>query len=480
MAIRVILFSFIFPFFTTGQISFFKTYGENGVDYGQGVVQLPDSSYAITGASSSFYDGPSQAFLLLVDSTGQYVWSRSYGGERTDWGRRIFHKPNEGFWIAGYSNSFSANADFDFYVVKTDESGEVEWEKTYGTSDWERLWDALLLPDGGMVLVGETVGELSLEEDQYIVRIASDGEEMWTRRLQTPGHDIAYACTMITDTSFVLVGSSSEINSAKSAYLAEIGVEGTVVWEQLYGIQGEGVFHSVSVFEDYIFTGGSLVLEGESQRNHWVAKLSNTGSYLSENIEVRPEDDYVSQIVVRDEHSVFATKWIEEDVFLNGPDLLLAKYHTEMYWNGYTGFFSSHEPDECHQLIVTLDGGVLLVGFAMGTTFSTGGSAITLIKISPNDQNPEGVEVNQTLVDIINHEFKDEFLSLYPNPVNDILYIDSSHEFNIVSYSLYNSSGTQLERGDFIEQLSFELYPKGIFFLTLTSENQSVVFRIVK
>ena len=56
-------------------IAFYKSYGGNGYDYGQGVTQLPDSSYAVTGSSSSFFDGPSQAFLLRVDSLGNFLWS---------------------------------------------------------------------------------------------------------------------------------------------------------------------------------------------------------------------------------------------------------------------------------------------------------------------------------------------------------------------------------------------------------------------
>ncbi len=59
------------------QIKFFKIYTNNGYDYGEGVVELSDSTYLVTGSSSSFSDSPAQAFLLKLDQNGDYLWSRN-------------------------------------------------------------------------------------------------------------------------------------------------------------------------------------------------------------------------------------------------------------------------------------------------------------------------------------------------------------------------------------------------------------------
>ena len=58
---------FLSPILVSGQIDFYKIYTNNGYDFGQGIVQLEDSSYVVTGSSSSFQNGASQAFLLKVD-----------------------------------------------------------------------------------------------------------------------------------------------------------------------------------------------------------------------------------------------------------------------------------------------------------------------------------------------------------------------------------------------------------------------------
>ena len=182
MAIIRILFLVLIAHSSFGQINFFKLYSEPGDDYGEGIVQLEDSSYVITGSSSSFYGAGSEAFLLKIDSAGNYLWSNNYGGTETDVGRRVLYKPNDGFYIAGYTNSYG-NGGYDFYLVKTDESGNFEWEKSYGSSDWERVHDAVLTADGGVLMVGETNSTMNSNTDMYLVRTDQNGDTVWTQQI---------------------------------------------------------------------------------------------------------------------------------------------------------------------------------------------------------------------------------------------------------------------------------------------------------
>ena len=111
-----IIFGVLFLFFTSqvhAQGKFYNTYSNNGHDFGEGIVQLADSSYLITGASSSFGEAPAKAFILHVDKFGNRLWSKAYGGAESNRGRRIFHVENDGIYVAGYTNS-SGNGTFDF------------------------------------------------------------------------------------------------------------------------------------------------------------------------------------------------------------------------------------------------------------------------------------------------------------------------------------------------------------------------------
>ena len=142
MRILVLIISFVLPVFIAGQISFYKVYSDDGYDKGYGIVQLQDSSYMLTGSSSSF-DNNAQVYLLHIDSLGNYIWSNSYGGAESDVAKRILYQPGFGYFIAGTTNSFG-NGAYDALLMKIDENGLLEWEKSYGQAGWDQINDAVL------------------------------------------------------------------------------------------------------------------------------------------------------------------------------------------------------------------------------------------------------------------------------------------------------------------------------------------------
>jgi hypothetical protein len=205
MRYLIVVFSLIVSFNSFEQISFYKLFTDNGYDFGQGVVQLEDSSYVLTGSSSSFYTESSQVFLLKIDSLGNKIWSTNYGGTGSDWGRRVLYKKNVGFFIAGYTNSIGEGG-FDYYLIKTDESGNFEWEKSYGSYGWEKVHDAALTRDTGVVMVGETSSNLSDNQDVYIVRTNQIGDTLWTKTMGGNSDDFATSIEPYRDSLFLISG----------------------------------------------------------------------------------------------------------------------------------------------------------------------------------------------------------------------------------------------------------------------------------
>jgi hypothetical protein len=156
MKILIITIILLIPFIGKSQnINFIKSYGNNGYDYGRDIKQDVDTGYIATGSSSSFTSENADAFLLKVDSLGNFKWSYDYGGQGSDWGEAVVVTLDSSYAIGGYTNSFGSGG-FDFYLVRTNSVGVPLWEKTYGGSDWERAHDMVQLPDSGFVLVGET------------------------------------------------------------------------------------------------------------------------------------------------------------------------------------------------------------------------------------------------------------------------------------------------------------------------------------
>ena len=104
MRVLIFLIFLIFCSISFGQINFYKTYSGSGYDKAEGIAQLEDSSYIITGSSSS-WSGNSDAFLLHLDSLGNYLWSRNFGGQESDCGNQIAERQRLGVVVGMYDFS---------------------------------------------------------------------------------------------------------------------------------------------------------------------------------------------------------------------------------------------------------------------------------------------------------------------------------------------------------------------------------------
>lgn len=125
---------------TYGQSTFYKVYSGLGYDIGEGVAELPDSSFVVTGSSTS-WEGSSQVYFMKIDSAGTRQWTKHYGGPESDGASRVLFNEDLGLYAIGYTNSIGFG-DYNGLVVKTDGNGNEEWQKIYGKpTAWEFLND---------------------------------------------------------------------------------------------------------------------------------------------------------------------------------------------------------------------------------------------------------------------------------------------------------------------------------------------------
>jgi hypothetical protein len=244
------IFSLLISFTHFSQISFYKTFSDGGYDVGEGVVQLADSSYLITGSSSSFQEN-NQAFILKLDSLGNKIWSNHYGGSESDRGRRIFHVPNDGIYVVGQTNSFGNF--YDAYFFKTDENGSFLFEKNYGSSAYENILDAVMLKDTSFILVGETTNTPNESENIYLLRINKFGDTLWTKNFGSEQKDVARSIQILNDTIVYIAGEYYvEDSLTQKALLIRMHIDGTLEWLKTFGNIGKSAFNDIHVFENQI------------------------------------------------------------------------------------------------------------------------------------------------------------------------------------------------------------------------------------
>jgi len=149
-----------------GELVWIKNFGGSGDDTATSVIETNDGGYAVLGYTNST-DGDLQGkalnvndyWLLKLDSDGNLQWSKTYGGSKDDRGQAIIQTLDGGYAITGYAMSDDGdgsnnNGFHDNWILKLDVLGNLEWEKSFGFSGHDHSYDLVQTTDGGFFFVG--------------------------------------------------------------------------------------------------------------------------------------------------------------------------------------------------------------------------------------------------------------------------------------------------------------------------------------
>lgn len=468
------------------QPSFYKVYSGNGYDKGEGIAQLPDSGYLVTGSSSSFGEAPSQVFLMRLDSLGNFKWSRAYGGPEFEEGKRVLPVPGYGYYIAGTSSS-GVSANFDAYLLFTDETGTKLWETFTDEGAWERVHDAILLPDTSVFIVGETDSTSNGNTDLFLARYDKVGSLLWKKKWGSEGNDVAYSVISATDTT-VYVGGTWYVEDSlqQKAYLAEFHQDGSLIWQKTYGIEGNYQFNDLAMAGGQVKAIGQRIKTGKIDHDIYNAITDVTGT-LQAAEEFYADDDSryacMAHYTANGSNKVFlASQSINPNIptYPDGEDCFIARHSSGLYWDGYGIGYNGVGQDQANDMRSTSDGYAVTVGFH--TTYGTGGNSVFVVKIG-NENSFPAPSSNPVIINIVfvNELVELKELQVYPNPVTTALTI--SVPDTGFDYTLVDPSGKQFVNGKAwsSQQLDFSSLPQGIYFLQINHESgESIVVKIVK
>ena len=149
-----------------------KKYGGKDGDYGYSIQQTKDGGYIVAGETRSFGEGVISVYLIKTDSNGDTLWTRIYGNSEYASGKSVRQTTDEGFIIVGSSGGI--------FVVKTDKNGNMQWEKRYGDPCSDFGEEILQTRDFGYLIVGGTESFGPHLWDIYVIRTDSLGDALWT------------------------------------------------------------------------------------------------------------------------------------------------------------------------------------------------------------------------------------------------------------------------------------------------------------
>ena len=156
---------------TEGDIQWERTYGGAGADAAYVVIQTADGGFALAGRAASFGAGEDDFWLVKTDRNGIQQWTRTYGGAGSDWAYAVTQTTDGGFVFVGSTRSFGTAGEPDAWLVKTNGHGELQWERSYRTTEYEdqpvycSFSAGIQTADGGFALAGRTISNMTRLND---------------------------------------------------------------------------------------------------------------------------------------------------------------------------------------------------------------------------------------------------------------------------------------------------------------------------
>jgi hypothetical protein len=200
---------------------------------GNGDYILAGWSSTGTGADkSALYRGSLDWWLLRVDSTGNKIWDKSFGGSNyeTVWGVR--ESTNGSFLVGGLSassNGTRTNGTFgnnDFWILRMDGNGEVLWQKSHGGTGIDDCRAFVPTADGGGLFCGKSSSPISGnktsplfgDNDFWTVRVDAEGNKIWETSVGGTGLDDPFYMLQTSDGGYLMGGwSDSPISGNKTS-----------------------------------------------------------------------------------------------------------------------------------------------------------------------------------------------------------------------------------------------------------------------
>ena len=241
------------------------------------VINTADGGFAFCGYSTNNGAGNDDVYYLKMDANGNIEWSNYWGGAGKDRAQDIIQTLDGGYAITGYSSSPPAGY-FDAFVLRINSTGDTLWSKYYGGGGFEDANSIVLLPDNGFILGGQgTNGSNGL--DLSLVRVNSIGDTLWTKKFGTTATDNIEQVIRLADGSFVLTGGTDGPGfGGNDGLLVKVDSGGSVIWSKIYGGNSQDDFHQVYQTSDGSFVmSGTSRSSGAAEPNIWLQKTNSSG-----------------------------------------------------------------------------------------------------------------------------------------------------------------------------------------------------------
>ncbi len=194
-------------------------------------------NFVLVGLSESTDTENSSVWLVKISADGNIIWNRTYPGLGEAAGRAVTQAQDGSLMVAGY-NDYTGNGNYDFLVLKVDSDGNVIWNKIYGGEQSDKAY-AIAATANGCVVAGDTRSKGAGDSDAYVGRIDLDGNLLWEQTVGGTGFDTPTCLTPAQDGGYLVGGITFSFgNGQRDFWLFKVDDAGKVLWSCTVGRSG--------------------------------------------------------------------------------------------------------------------------------------------------------------------------------------------------------------------------------------------------
>ncbi|HLO73034.1 MAG TPA: T9SS type A sorting domain-containing protein [Flavobacterium sp.] len=460
-----------------------KSFGGNGVDLLQSVRITTDGGFILAGTSSSNLSadkkeackGQEDFWIIKLDAKGGEIWQRTIGGSGQEKLLSIAQTKDGGYILGGTSSSNTSEPDekgivdkygksedsrgsLDYWVVKLDPKGEIEWQKTLGGKYVDELKSIEQTLDEGYILGGYSNSPESGDKaqgnyglgDYWIVKLDKEGNQLWQQTLGGDKDDNLFTLSQTKDGGFILGGNSnSGATNSKSKtnkngtdfWVLKLDKIGTIEWQETYNYGKLDVLTSIVENQDDTYLIGGYA---QSEAKNKGQTVKGIGSKI--------------------------TKEGKDKEGINDYIALKIKATGEEIWTQTVG---SKGDEVLKRLFETRDGGYILAGTSKGQisrdkNSNIGGSDFWIVKLKDKDKK----------------EKDKQNIEAIPNPALTYTNAIVGYDYKNGTATLFDLSGRMIStvkiNGERTIPIDLTSLPQGIYLIEVKTDVSTDGVKVIK
>ena len=209
----------------------------SNIEYLRDVVETSNGDLLIVGTANSYGTGNSDGYLIKVSSSGTLLWTKTFGGSSTDHLVGIIALPNDNYLLSGSSVNYGPGTRAGL-VIKVDVDGNAIWSKTYGGSRSEIFNSSTLLSDGNIVSIGFSDNSSLNIYDILVTKIDTNGNILWSKLYGSSSDEKGFTIKEHFDGGLLISSYSAGFSSGNQLLLIKTDSLGTPIISKTYGGSG--------------------------------------------------------------------------------------------------------------------------------------------------------------------------------------------------------------------------------------------------